>query len=187
MNELDTQENRTGLVLIIDNHIVDGMTDGERQLKAFHGDGWIDLILTDVTKTEWLDTEPSRRATLVELSVNYAEYYGPMVLGDSRIEASVIGSSQDDDRLRKVFDLLFPGTTMEVTRKQNRRDAMNIATAIRYGAHGFVTRDKKLLQVAKVRAIGDAFNSFLVMSPDRACVIVRRQVSRWNARQSLTE
>jgi Transposase domain (DUF772) len=183
INELDTQENRTGLVLIIDNHIVNGRTEAEQQLKVLHESGWIDLILTDVTRTEWLDAEPSRRAALLELSVSYAEYYGPMVLGDSRVEASVLGSKEDRERLRRVFQLPFPGARIDVARKQNRRDAMNIATAIRYGANGFVTRDEKLLQADKVQAIRNAFNDFLVMSPDRAYIIAERQVSRWKTRR----
>jgi hypothetical protein len=60
-------ENRTGLTFAIDNHIIDGSTQAEAELRRLHGDGWIELVLTDVTRTEWLAANPADRQRLEAL------------------------------------------------------------------------------------------------------------------------
>jgi hypothetical protein len=172
-------ENRTGLVFAIDNHIVDGDTPAELDLKRLHMDGWIGLVLTDVTGTEWLTAKPEDKATLEELAIGYVEYWGPLTLGRSRLDRSKVGSSEDQERLERVFSILFPGTTMEASREQHTYDAMNVATAIRYGVNGFVTNEKRLQN--KRHAIEAAFDGFSIFSPQRAVAASNRMVAGWRA------
>ena len=86
--------------------------------------------------------------------------------GQSRWDSSVFGSSEDQARLDTVFAILFPGAERTSTRGNNVRDAMHISTAIRYGAFGFVTRDRKLLN--KFQQIADRFQGFRVWPPEDA-------------------
>ena len=58
---------------------------------------------------------------------------------------------------------------------------MNVATAIRYGLNGFVTRDGALLR--RRDAIADAFNAFTILSPEHAMSLADRMAVRWRARQ----
>jgi hypothetical protein len=172
-------ENRSGLVFAIDNHIVDGDTSAELDLKRFHTDGWIELVLTDVTRTEWLTAKPERKPILEDLAISYAEYWGPAVVERSRLGSAVVGSPEDQERLERVFGILFPGTVMETSRQQHTYDAMNVATAIRYGVNGFVTNEKRLQN--KRHAIEAAFDGFSIFSPQRAVAISNRIVAGWRA------
>jgi hypothetical protein len=173
-------QNRIELTFVIDNHIVDSDIPEAVELRRLDEQGWIDLVLTDVTKTEWRDADPDRHAALLDQAVDYGEVYGPMVLGHSRIGRSVLGSAEDEDRLGRVFGILFPGTDLLTARKQHIRDAMNVATAIRYGVNCFVTNDRRLLN--KRDAIKAAFNDFLVTSPEAALAFARRMIKRYEAR-----
>ncbi len=175
-------QNRTELTFAVDNHIVDSHIPEAVELRGLDEQGWIDLVLTDVTKTEWADADPDQRATLLDQAVDYGEALGPMVLGHSRLGSSVLGSAADAHRLRCVFDILFPGADMATARKQNVRDAMNVATAIRYGFNCFVTNDRHLLK--KRDAIKAAFNDFLVASPEAALTFARRMIERYEARNT---
>jgi len=79
--------------------------------------------------------------------------HGPAVFGNSRWGAAVFASEEDKDRLDSVFALLFPDTdrnAIDSTSKKHRlRDAMHIATSIRYGYDVFVTTDTGLLNRAE--------------------------------------
>jgi hypothetical protein len=178
-------ENRTGLVFAIDNNIVNGETPAELELKRLNKDGWIQLVLTDVTRTEWLADNPQHRQRLEELAIDYAEYWGPLTLGHSRPGSAVLGSSEDQERLEAVFAALFPRADFRTARKQHVRDAMNVATAIRYGVNGFITRDgsgKKRGILDGADAIKAAFNDFSILSPERALAFVERTMQGWSVR-----
>jgi hypothetical protein len=69
--------NRTGLKFIIDSHIVTDETPIEMRLKQLHREGWIDLELTDVTRTEWQAAAPEKRQQLEDLGIAFSEYNGP--------------------------------------------------------------------------------------------------------------
>jgi hypothetical protein len=75
--------------------------------------------------------------SLTEASAEYPEAVGPMVLGHSRLGFAVLGSEEDADRLDDVFAILFPNVNRIAARKNHIRDAMHVATAIRYGGFGF--------------------------------------------------
>jgi hypothetical protein len=89
----------------------------------------------------------------------------------------VRGSPEDEERLRHVFGILFPGPIFEKARRQHMRDAMNVATAIRYAVSGFVTRERRLLN--KRDAIRAAFNDFPILTPEQAVNVASRGVTRW--------
>jgi hypothetical protein len=180
-------QNRTGLIFAIDNHIVNGATPAEVELRRLHTKGWIELVVTDVTRTEWLTANPERRQELEELAITYVEYWGPVTLGQSRLGASVLGGPGDQERLERVFSVLFPGHELKVGRTQDIRDAMNVATAIRYGTDGFITRDG----IGKDRGVLDgaemiraAFDGFSILSPEQAVAFAERMIRRWQARHS---
>jgi predicted nucleic acid-binding protein len=180
-----SSSNRTGLKFIIDSHIVTDYTPTEMRLKQLHREGWIDLELTDVTRTEWQAATPEKRQRLEELGAAFSEYHGPAVLEHSIPGRSVRGSPEDQQRLERVFEILFPQygyweAAADDHRKQDFRDAMNIATAIRYAVDGFVTRDRDLLR--KGDLIKAAFNDFRVLSPPQAISITERAIRRWQAR-----
>jgi hypothetical protein len=181
-------QNRTGLIFAIDNHIVDGETPAELALKRLNKDGWIELVLTDVTRTEWLAAKPERRQQLEELAIGYVEYWGPMVLGQSRLGGSVLGSSEDQERLEAVFSALFPDADFRTGRTQHVRDAMNVATDIRYGLNGFITRDgigEKRGVLDRADAIKASFNDFSVLSPEQAVALAERMIQRWSVRNEM--
>jgi hypothetical protein len=137
--------NITALTLYVDTNIVDAMDDAALSLRRLRDEGWISLQRTDTMDTELAAAPEEKRAQLTEASASYPEAFGPMVWGQSRWDSSVFGSSEDQARLDTVFAILFPGADRMSTRGNNVRDAMHISTAIRYGAFGFVTRDRKLL------------------------------------------
>jgi hypothetical protein len=93
---------------------------------------------------------------------------------------------EDQERLDRVFAALFPGRDLKSGRTQDVRDAMNIATAIRYGANGFITRDG----AGKSRGVLDGadtikatFDGFSILSPEQALAFVKRMMRRWQALQ----
>lgn len=178
-------ENRTGLTFAIDSHIVDGRTPAEVELRRLHTDGWIELVLTDVTRTEWLAADPERRQQLENLAINHVEHWGPMTIGHSRLKASVIGSPEDQERLERVLALLFPAADRRTGRRPHVRDAMNVSLAIREGLNGFITRDgagKKRRVLDGADAIKTAFDDFSILSPEQALAFVERMMQRWQAR-----
>jgi hypothetical protein len=179
-------ENRTGLTFAIDNHIVDGTTPAEVELRRLHTEGWIELVLTDVTRTEWVAADPEKRQQLEDLAIGYAEYHGPAVWGHFRWGSAVWGGAEDRERLERVFAALVPGTDLKSGRAQDVRDAMNVATAIRYGTNGFITRDgigKDRGVLHSAGAIKAAFDDFSILSPEQALAFVERTMRGWQAVQ----
>jgi hypothetical protein len=82
---------------------------------------------------------------------------------------SIIGGVADEQRLRNVFAALWPTNDYEADgQKKTRegrtrfRDAMHVATAIRYSGTGFITEDSGILRAAA--RIASEFNGFIVLS-----------------------
>jgi hypothetical protein len=135
-------ENRTGLVFMIDTHIPDSDVPEAVELRNLHEQGWIELIKSDVLDTELRGaSDPERREQLLEGSRSYVEYQGAMVWGYSDWGHGVWGSPQDEELRKRVLTILFPGVPIDTTKRQHIRDAMHVATAIRYNVNGFVTRE----------------------------------------------
>ena len=74
------------------------------------------------------------------------------MFGNSRWGAAVFASEEDKDRLDSIFAVLFPDSDRNAidstSKKHKLRDAMHIATSIRYGYDVFVTTDTGLLNRA---------------------------------------
>jgi hypothetical protein len=157
--------NETSLLLYIDTHIIDATDDDAAFLRQLHETGWIQLQRTDTLDTELGKLgDPEKRDELLGLSDQYVESFGPLVLDHSRWDHAVLASDEDADRLARVRDLLY-GTAI-TPRDNDFRDAMHVATAIRYGAFGFVTMDKRILR--RDPAIREAFQGFRLLAPAAA-------------------
>jgi len=114
----------------------------------------VEIAKTDTVDTERIGGVSGATATdrILE-TAGIIELHGPAVFGNSRWGAAVFASEEDKDRLDSVFALLFPDTdrnAIDSTSKKHRlRDAMHIATSIRYGYDVFVTTDTGLLNRAE--------------------------------------
>lgn len=71
---------------------------------------------------------------------------GPFVLGQSKSGMSVLGSEEDDDRFGSLLNIFFGHKLRQNYSDREVGDARQIATAIKYGANFFVTRDGVLLK-----------------------------------------
>ena len=173
---LDPYRSRTGWHLAIDTNTIDDESEAMAALRQLHREGWINLTRTDTMDTELAAaTDPAKRAALLARSAEYVEHLGPVVFDHSRFDFAVFASDIDETRRSTVFAILFPGADPATTRKQNVRDAMHVATAIRYGANGFVTNDTNTLDHhAEIRR---AFNDFGIYSPERALATSERRVA----------
>ncbi|MGW0899859.1 hypothetical protein ACWD0G_23250 [Streptomyces goshikiensis] len=158
--------NLTSLVYFIDTHILDAEDGASVRLRRLYEEKWVSLRRTDAMDTE-LDAAPAEKwADLTGASALYAESYGPAILDHSRLDHSVVASDEDVARDTLVFETLFPGAVRATCRKNHIRDAMHVATAIRYGGRSFVTKERKLLN--KSTRISELFPGFSIWSPTQA-------------------
>jgi hypothetical protein len=157
---------------IIDTHLIDDSSREMAELRELRRGGWIELFVSDVPATELRDAPIGRRDKLLEYAGDYSEYLGPLVVGHSRLDHSVLASKHDEERLHQVFSCLFPGRDWFSARRQDVRDAMNVATAIRNGMTGFITRDKQLLKAGP--RIRQEFNDFPILDPSGALAFALR-------------
>jgi hypothetical protein len=173
-----------GLRFYFDTNFVDDATPAAIELRALHSAGWIGLQRTDTVDTELAgDADGARRTNLLAKSTEFVESFGPLVWDHSRWDSAVWGSDDDSARLNAVYAILFPGSDRAAsgTRRSQRklRDAMHVATAIRYGADGFITRDHRDL-LRKAKQIAAAFDHFQIMLPEDALAFVQRVKARWD-------
>jgi hypothetical protein len=172
--------NRLQLTFAIDKHIVIDQEPAQTKLRL-HIRGWIMLVMTDVTRTEWPPADSERRQQLEMLAIDYLEYWGALTLDHSRLDSNVWGTPQDQERLHRVFAILWPNKTLEQARKQDVRDAMNVALAIRYGVNGLITRDgegRKGTLLKRADPIRTQFDGFRILSPEQALAFVERTFRR---------
>jgi hypothetical protein len=175
-----------GLLFHFDTNFVDDTSAAAAELRRLDADGWVTLQRADTVDTE-LDRhrDEERREQLLDESGGYPESLGPLVWNESRWDHSVFGSDDDAARLAQVFNLLFPGTDWSSTSRaagNKRRDAMHVATALRYGIGVFITRDQGLL--SKSGVIAAAFNDFKIMTPEEALAFALRMKARYEYRES---
>lgn len=131
-----------GLGFIVDTNVIDDESPASAALRAHASAGRIRLSRTDVVDTELAGAPPEKRAQLLQRSAELDEYLGPLVLDHSRLGYAVVGGAADEERLERVFRVLHPGGDRQKPGSHDLRDAMHVATAIRYGADGFITLDK---------------------------------------------
>lgn len=115
-----------------------------QELKTLYEQFRVLLAKTDVVDTE-LDPEKN---VMVEghflASIKFLELFGPVVLDHSRLGHTVLASEEDVHGLDRVKEIAGIRLKSERKAKHDLRDAMHIATSIRYGYDGFITRDKRL-------------------------------------------
>jgi len=120
------------------------------ELLRLRREGRVEIAKTDTVDTERTDGVPDAKATdrLLE-TAGIIELHGPVVVGHSRWDHAVFASDEDSDRIDGVFAVLFPDSdrnAMDRTSIHKLRDALHIATAIRYGYDVFVTAETRLLK-----------------------------------------
>lgn len=172
-------QNRLSLRFVIDTHILDDGARETDELWRLHRAGWFNLTRTDVLDTELLAAPEERRSDLLARSGELTEHFGPLVLDHSRLDHAVLGGRTDEELLHRVFALLYPGAVWGAARPQHTRDAMHVAWAIRYGADGFITRDRRLLN--KREAVARAFDGFLILEPAETVDRINRRKRREDA------
>ena len=172
----------TGLNWYIDVHVIDRPAADD--LRRLRDAGWICLNVTDTAHKETSAAKDEiTRHRLEDQLLAYPIAMGPQVPGHSLSDISVRGGVADEQRLRNVFAALWPTNDYEddVQQKTARartrfRDAMHVATAIRYSGTGFITEDSGILKAAA--RIASALNGFIVLSiadaTERSFEVVRR-------------
>ena len=174
----------TGLSWHIDNHVVD--LPVAEDLRKLYREGWIYLQTADTVMVEQLEAQDEvTRERLIGQRNVYPMPLGPTVLGSSLLDYSVNGSDEDDVRIAKVHETLWPTRNLEKDRREaenNRmarscfRDTLIVSTAIHYVAAALITNDGGILE-ARGR-LSQEFNGFCVMSINeatlRAFVAVRQ-------------
>lgn len=165
----DRYLSRLGIFFVIDTNLVDEESPEMDELRSLHEQGWFDLTRTDVMDTELRRAPDLKRARLLSLSGQYVEHQQPVALG-----------GDDRNRLDRLFSILFPGQEWAATRSSNCRDTAHVAMAIRYGAKGFLTRDRGLL--GKAGEVKAAFDSFTIGEPAWALAFVQRLRARYEVR-----
>jgi hypothetical protein len=177
---------RLGIRFYFDTNFVTDTSDAATRLRQLHEEGWINLWRTDTVDTELQNANDEKRRGLLDRSAPYVESMGVLVWDHSRWGHAIWGNDDDAERLDRVFRVLFPGSkrTDQSTGRSRRklRDAMHVATAIRYGANGFITRDEADLLARKL-AIADDFDGFQIMTPEEAFAFVERARARNEAQQ----
>jgi hypothetical protein len=115
-----------------------------QELKTLYEQFRVFLAKTDVVDTE-LDPEKNEMVGGHFLaSIKFLELQGPVVLDNSRLNHTVLANDEDVQRLDQVKEIIGIRTVSERKAKHDLRDAMHVATSIRYGYDGFITRDKRL-------------------------------------------
>jgi hypothetical protein len=117
-----------------------------RELEILYEQFHVFLAKTDVVDTE---LDPKKNVMIRDhflASIHFLELHGPVVLGHSRLGHSVLASDEDIQRLNRVKEIIGIRVISERAAKHDLRDAMHIATSIRYSYDGFITGEKRLLR-----------------------------------------
>jgi predicted nucleic acid-binding protein len=110
------------------------------------------------------------------------ELHGPLVLGHSRQNHSVLASEEDVQRLDRVKEIVGMRTASKRRANHDLRDAMHIATAIRYGYNGFITGDKRLVK-RNNQFVSDF--GFRIMNVESAVIHVKNLIDHVARRDEL--
>lgn len=156
----------TGLRWFLDVNVID--SDDAADLRRLHDLGWVWLSVTDTAHVEAMQ----KADTYERLLPHFAPYdiaRGVLTLGHSVLGMAVLGGDDDEADARAVYAAVWPHGNYEtdgqmVTRagKNRYRDAMHVATSVRYNGTGFVTRDVGILESAE--RVAAAFDGFAVLN-----------------------
>lgn len=179
-----------GLAWFLDTNVIDD-PDAE-ELRRLRDAGWISLQAADTLLVEVVDaSDPDKRAELIARTEALPMAYGPLLLGHSMLGRTVLGSKADHSRIDAVYQALWerPGKKTKPLKesksaRRRTRDALHVATAIRYGASGFVTRDGPLLK--RAAAVAARFDRFPILSVEAATERSHEAVLRVRREADLT-
>jgi predicted nucleic acid-binding protein len=118
-------------------------------LEQLRNENRVVLAKTDVVDAE---LDPNKNFVLGGVflaSIDLLELHGPMVFDNSRLGHSVFASEEDVIRLDRVKTLIKVREASTRNNKHDERDAMHLATSIRYGFSGLITGDHRLLKLDK--------------------------------------
>jgi hypothetical protein len=157
----------TGIQWQIDVHVLD--REHAATLRRFHEAGWLSLESSDTTRVEIAGlADDDKREELEDLAWQFPMPMGPFVLGHSQFDSSVVASEEDQARIEAVYNVLWPDNAIEDDAaptsslgRRRFRDALHVATAIRYGISAFITCDRRIL--AKRDELAELFGGFSVM------------------------
>lgn len=143
------------------------------QLEKLYEEEKIIIETTDTFETELLEGKSYSRG--LRKAMNYVFSFGPSVVGHSRIGSCIVGSEEDDRRLGRVLEIIFGRKLRKDYSRNQIRDAMHLATTIRYGGTYFVTQDNSLLKKAEV--IRKEFQTIIV-TPEDCLRLVRARLKQ---------
>ncbi len=179
----------TGIQWQIDVHVLD--REYAATLRRFHVDGWLVLQSSDTTRVEIAGHQDAdRREQLEDLAWQFPMPMGPFVPGHSKLDFAFLASDEDQNRIRAVYETLWPDNVMEDDAtptsslgRRRFRDALHVATAIRYGIGAFITCDGRVL--AKREMLASLFSGFNVMCVADATVLAFNAVRSVHQLQTL--
>lgn len=158
----------TALGWYLDVHVIDDHNASDLlRLGELH---WVYLQVTDTAHLEASAAkDPDHRERLRAALAPFPAAMGPLVPDHSLFDMTVLGSDEDADRTAAVYDALWPNNIMAddaeqmtATGRTRYRDALHVATPIRYHGTGFVTEDQGI-QRAAVR-VAERFAGFRIVS-----------------------
>ena len=117
-----------------------------QELETLYEQFRVFLAKTDVVDTE---LDPEKNVMVGDhflVSIKFLELHGSVVLDHSRLDHTVLACEEDVQRLDRVKEIVGIRYKSERNAKHDLRDAMHIATSIRYGYDGFITREKRLVK-----------------------------------------
>jgi predicted nucleic acid-binding protein len=171
--------NILGVTYFVDTNCIDDQSEAMQLLWRAWQEGWLGLQKADVVDTELHSASDIARERLTAASRPLPEAWGPAVVEHSRIGSSVLASDEDEERIKQVFAILFPGADLLTCRRNHIRDAMHVSTAIRYGAKGFVTKDSGILKrAAELAEFGSGFE---ILRPEDALELLQSAISAFRS------
>lgn len=137
----------------------------------------MDVLDTELARSR----DPEQLAQRLARSSSFVEFFGPMVLGHSRLGHSVVGSQEDEKLLEQVLRALWPQAQMDTADRHQIGDAMHVAWSIRNRTNGFVTSDRRVLgRRSSIEQL--AHDGFRVYSPAEALARAQREIRRYQQR-----
>ncbi len=165
----------TGYLIIIDTNCINARQRDPalNELERFLEEDNIGLETTDTLLNELERNKGYPKGQ--QKAGKYIFSMGPMVLGHSKFGTSILGSEEDDNRLGEVLKIIFGHKSRSSYSADEMGDAVQVSTAIRYGAKFFVTRDGDLLR--KSNEIKDKFE-VTIINPEECVSVVKSRLAK---------
>lgn len=175
--------NITGLRFSIDTNVI--IHGGTEWLLKYYEHGWIYLETPDTVEFELSQAkDPETKELRHKQRQVFPMPFGPAVLDQFRLDYAVLGTSEDELRLRNVHRLIWGEATFNLDHSTNfksrkshhrLRDSMIISTSIRYGISALITWEKALLSASPLLS---KHYGFTVINPETALSMAETEVAR---------